>query len=253
MQTRITQAVIAAGGKGTRLCPTTNTIPKVMIPILGKPLLEWHIDQFKKHGVQEFFLTLQYFPEVIRNYFSNGSKWGVTINYFVEKNPLGSAGGIKAFSAEGGSASGGEEYRLNDKFFFIYGDTFSLVDYSKMVKVWEQKPEDALGMQRTQKTEEYADADMAELDGEKKMLAIHPKPHQKFYPNAHRLRGIFILRKSILNYIPKNTPYDLGKQLLPDVIARGLKFYGYECEEYSKGIDTVEKWREVESYLKLHA
>ncbi len=249
MQTRITQAVIAAGGQGTRLRPTTETIPKVMIPILGKPLLEWHVEQFKKHGVTEFFFTLQYLPDVITNYFGDGSKWGVKINYFVEKEPLGSAGGIKAF-----------EGKLGPEFFFIYGDTFSLVDYTKMAAEWAKEPADALGMQRMKKTQDYADADVAELDAEGKFVAIHTKPHSAVYPNAYRMRGVFIMRKEILSYVPAspklqrgepaNTAYDLGKKLLPDIVQRNLKFYSYECDDYSKGIDTVEKWKEVEENLK---
>ncbi|MBM3256775.1 MAG: nucleotidyltransferase family protein [Candidatus Liptonbacteria bacterium] len=239
MQNRITQAVIAAGGMGTRLRPTTDTIPKVMIPILGKPMLEWHVEQFKKHGVKEFFFTLQYLPDVTTSYFGDGSKWGVKINYFVEKEPLGSAGGIKAF-----------ERQLNDEFFFIYGDTFSLVDYTKMVESWAKKPADALGMQRMKKTQNYADADVAELDADGKYVAIHTKPHSAVYPNAYRMRGVFIMRKEILKYVPENTKYDLGKKLLPDIVAKNLKFYSYECGDYSKGIDTLEKWKEVEENIK---
>jgi NDP-sugar pyrophosphorylase family protein len=239
MQNRITQAVIAAGGMGTRLRPTTEKIPKVMIPILGKPLLEWHVDQFRKHGVAEFFFTLQYLPHVITDYFGNGAKWGVKIEYFFEKEPLGSAGGLKAL-----------EGKLNGDFFFVYGDTFSLVDYTKMQEEWAKKPADALGMQRMKKTQDYADADVAELDVEGKFIAIHTKPHTATYSNAYRMRGVFIMRKEILQYVPENTAYDLGKKLLPDVVARGLKFYSYECDDYSKGIDTVEKWKEVEENVK---
>jgi mannose-1-phosphate guanylyltransferase/phosphomannomutase len=214
-----------------------------MIPILGKPMLEWHVEQFKKHGVKEFFFTLKYLPDVIINYFGDGSKWGVKINYFVEKEPLGSAGGIKAF-----------EKQLGNEFFFIYGDTFSLVDYTKVVEEWERKPTDALGMQRMKKTQDYADADVAELDAEGKYVAIHTKPHTAVYPNAYRMRGVFIMKKEILHYVPENTAYDLGKKLLPDIVKRGLKFYSYECDDYSKGIDTLEKWKEVEENVKkFHA
>ena len=63
------------------------------------------------------------------------------------------------------------------------------------------------------------------------------------------MRGAFILRKKILSYIPPDTPYDLGRNLLPDIVSRGMGFYSYECDEYSKGIDTLEKLQEVEAYL----
>jgi len=96
----IKQAIISAGGFGNRLRPTTDTMPKPMIPILGEPMLLWHVMQFKKHGVTEFFFTLHYLPEVVMNYFGDGSKFGVKMHYFVEQSPMGSAGAIKKFEPE---------------------------------------------------------------------------------------------------------------------------------------------------------
>ncbi|RJP44074.1 nucleotidyltransferase family protein [Candidatus Parcubacteria bacterium] len=242
MQNRITQTVILSAGLGTRLRPHTDTMPKVMIPILGKPMLEWHVEQFKKHGVTEFFFNTHYLPDVIKNHFGDGSKWGVKIHYSFEPAILGTAGGVKQF-----------EGKLNNEFFLIYGDTFSLVDYSKMVETWEKKPDDAIGMQRMKKTDDYADADVAEVGGDGLFLKIHAKPHVEKYANAYRMRGVFILKKKILSYVPPGTPYEIGKQLLPDIVKRGEKFYSYECGDYSKGIDTLEKWKEVEEHLKKTA
>ena len=96
--TSIKQAVILCAGLGTRLRPLTDIVPKPMIPILGKPLLEWNIEQFKRHGVTEFFINLYYLPDVIRDYFGDGAKWDVKIVYFQEKEILGTAGGVKNFA-----------------------------------------------------------------------------------------------------------------------------------------------------------
>ena len=235
---KIKQAVILCAGLGTRLRPLTDTMPKPMIPILGKPLLEWNIEQFKKHGVTEFFINLYYLPDVIRNYFGDGAKWGVKINYFQEKEILGTAGGVKNFADI-----------LDENFFLIYGDMLSLTDYSKMAEEFAIHP-DAIGMQKMQRTDNYADADVAELANDKSFVRIHAKPHTEKYPNAYRMKGVFILKKAILDYIPADTFYELGKQLLPDVVGRGEKFYSYECAEYTKGIDTMDKYQEVEDYLR---
>lgn len=236
----IKQAVISAGGLGKRLRPTTDTMPKPMIPILGEPMLLWHVMQFKKYGVKEFFFTLHYLPEVVMNYFGDGSKFGVKMHYFVEKEPLGSAGAMKKF-----------EKQLDPLFYYIYGDTFSLMDYSKMAAAYATKT-DPIGMQRMKRTDDYADADVAELDAEGKYVKIHKKPHTEKYPNAYRMRGSFIFDKKILSYIPNDTAFDLGKQLLPAALADHKNFYSYESDDYSKGIDTVEKWKEVEDHLKKH-
>lgn len=219
--------------------PFTYTMSKQMIPILEHPLTEWNIAQFKKHGVTEFLINLYTMPEVMRGYLGDGSKWGVKITYNLEKEPPGVAGSIKQF----------EPY-IADEFFVLYGDIFSLIDYSKMEEAWRGKPEGAIGMQRMQKLEDYKDADVAELDQNGKFLVIHPKPHTAAYPNAYRMRGAFIMRKEILKYIPADRYYEIGRDLLPDIIKHGESFYSYECDDYSKGIDTIETWKKVEEYLK---
>src|SRR5581483_996413 len=127
--------------------------------------------------------------------------------------------------------------------------SFSLMDYGKMEEAYMKK-ENPIGMHRVQKTEDYADADVAELDSDRRFIAIHPKPHTRKIENAYRTRGAFIFNKEILRYIPQDAPFHLGQQLLPAVIAARKNFYGYECEDYLKGIDTVSKWKEVEVYLR---
>lgn len=234
---KIKQAIITAGGLGTRLRPLTLTIPKVMIPILGKPLLQHHIEQFKKHGVGEFFLTLHYLPDVITSYFGDGAKFGVKIHYSTEEVPLGTAGGLKMF-----------EKNLDNEFFYIYGDIFSLVDYSKMGDEFHSKP-NAIGMQRVGKLGYRPDVDLADLSDDGRIVKIYPKPHSGFPGNPYSLRGISVLKKRILDFVP-DAEYDMGRQLLPEIIEKGYDFYGYECDEYSQGIDTMEKYRAVEEYLK---
>ncbi|MBP6859517.1 MAG: nucleotidyltransferase family protein [Candidatus Magasanikbacteria bacterium] len=235
---KIKQAVILCAGLGTRMRPLTDTMPKPMIPFFDKPLLEWNIEQFKKHGVTEFFINLYHLPDIIRDYFGDGKPWGVKINYFQEKEALGTAGGVKDF-----------ESLLDSTFFVIYGDMFSLMDYSKMEKEFANYS-DALGIQKMQKTDYYQDADVAEVAADNGYVAIHPKPHTTTYANAYRMKGVFILKKEILRYVPANTYFEIGKQLLPDIVRRGLKFYSYECDDYTKCIDDMEKYKEVEEFLK---
>ncbi len=234
----ITQAVISAGGFGTRLRPFTDTHPKPMLPVLGRPLLEWHVAQFKRYGVTDFIFTLHHLPEVVTYHFKDGSKWGVHIEYAIEESPLGSAGGLKII-----------QERLQDRFFYIYGDTFSLMDYSAMQRTYASKSE-PIGMQRVKLTDEYSDADVAEMDEFSRFTAIHGKPHDRKYEKAYRMRGSFILENRICDLVPPHTATDLAKDILPAVLKRGENFYGYECDEYSKGIDTKEKLDEVEAYLR---
>jgi mannose-1-phosphate guanylyltransferase/phosphomannomutase len=89
------KAVIMAGGKGTRLRPLTCNTPKPMVPLLDRPVMEYTIELLKKHGITDIAVTMQYLPEVIRNYFGDGSEYGVRLRYFEEDSPLGTAGSVK--------------------------------------------------------------------------------------------------------------------------------------------------------------
>jgi NDP-sugar pyrophosphorylase family protein len=140
---------------------------------------------------------------------------------------------------------------LSEEFFLIYGDIFSNADYGAMEKVWRQKP-GALGMQTMALAKDYVDADVAELDEAGRVVAVHPKPHTSVYNNAYRMRGVFILRRDILAEVPVGKYYEIGKNLIPAVVARGGSFFGYASGDYSKGIDTHEKWQEVEEYMRLN-
>jgi NDP-sugar pyrophosphorylase family protein len=208
-----------------------------MLPLLGVPMVEWNIRRFREYGVTEFFINLHHLPDVLRNCLGDGSRLGVHIHYHLEPTLLGTAGGIKSF-----------EDQLDEEFFLIYGDIFSHVDYGAMEQAWRKKPV-AVGMQRIAQAAEYSDADVVELGGDGRVVKIHPKPHTTSYPNAYRMRGVFILRREILAGIPVGRHYEIGKDLLPSVIAEGKSFYGYVSRDYSKGIDTLDKWKEVEAYL----
>ena len=88
------KAVIMAGGEGTRLRPLTCNRPKPMVPIINKPVMEHIIELLKKFNLTDIAVTLQYMPELIKDYFGNGSDFGVNINYYVEQTPLGTAGSV---------------------------------------------------------------------------------------------------------------------------------------------------------------
>jgi NDP-sugar pyrophosphorylase family protein len=211
-----------------------------MLPLLGVPMIEWNIRRLRQCGVREIFINLHHLPEVLRNYLQSGERLGVRIHYHQEPEILGTAGGVKCF-----------EDQLADKFFLLYGDVFSDVDYSAMEQEWRRRP-GAVGMQRMAQTLDYADADVVELDTDRRIVAVHPKPHSQTFPNAYRMRGIFILRRGILADVPAKKYFEIGRDLLPVVIAKGESFYGYTSDEYSKGIDTLDKWKEVEAYMVQH-
>ncbi len=238
MDKRISQAVILSAGLGTRLRPITDNIPKVMVPIAGKPLLEWHIEQFKRSGVREFFINLHYLPDVIRDYFGDGYKLGVKITYVFEPEIRGTAGGVKNF-----------ENFLGENFFVIYGDMFSLVDYSKMAVAFAEKP-GAIGMMVISENDHPQDSDLVEVDRDMRFLKIYLKPHRALPATRKTLDAVYIFNKRILGYIPTEKYHEIDHQLLSAILAKGEKFYGYETNDYLYDIGTMERYNQVQEYIK---
>lgn len=236
----IRQAVVLCAGLGTRLRPFTDTAPKPMLPILGIPMIEWNLRRFLEFGVDQFFINLHYLPEPLVRHVGDGSQWRARVSYHYEPRILGTAGGLKNF-----------EEQLEDEFFVIYGDIFSRVNYGVMESEWRDR-NNAIGMQRVRTAENYVDADVVELDASFRVIAVHPKPHSQVYANAYRMAGVFIMRREILAVIAKGNYSEIGKDMIPAILKEGSDFFGYLCEDYSKGIDTLEKQAEVESYLLRH-
>ncbi len=238
MQNKITQAVILSAGLGTRLRPLTDTVPKAMLPLSGKPLLQWHIERLKSYGVSEFFINLFHLPDVILDYFGDGSRFGVKINYFREPEIRGTAGGIKDF-----------ERKLRGDFFVCYGDVFNQIDFKKMTDYFYSKS-GVIGMTVIGGTDHPEDSDLVEVADDLMFLKIYPKPHQTMPLKYKAMNAAaFIFNERILKYIPANRYYEIDHQLLPDILLKGEKFYGYETSDYSKDIGTMERYRQVEEYI----
>ena len=233
----IRQAVLLCAGLGTRLRPFTENAPKAMVPILGTPMIEWNIRRFVQFGVKEFFINLHHLPEQLPSYLGDGSKWGVRIQYRYESDLLGTAGGVKNFESE-----------LDEEFFLIYGDIFSHLDYAAMETKWRSLPQ-AFGMQRVRRADGTLDADLAELDECRRIIAVHPKPHSRVDSDSYPMSGIFILRREVLSHVPAGSYSEIGKDLLPALIARNAPFWGYICEDFTLGVDNLNKRQPVEAYL----
>ncbi len=234
----IRQAVILAAGFGSRLRPITDSLPKAMVPIGGKPLLEHHVERLRRFGVREFFVNLHHLPDVIRNHFGDGSRWGARITYAQEPEIRGTAGGLKSFESE-----------LDDAFFVLYGDVFSLLDYRRMAEAFLSR-RDAVGMELVGATDHPLDSDLVELDEDQRFLRIHPKPHRTLPARSSAMRGVFVLGRRILSEIPAEGYFEIDHHLLPRILERGERFYGYLSDEYTKDVGTPERYREVDSYCR---
>ena len=228
------QVVILAGGKGTRLGDLTRSVPKPMVPLAGKPMLEYQIELARQCGFTELILLIGHLGEVIEDYFRDGRDWGVSIRYFHESTPLGTAGALKEI-----------EDLLGDDFLVTYGDMVMNVDLQELARFHAQhKPLATLVVHPNNHPEE---SDLVELDPTGRVKAFHPKPRtgERCYRNCAN-SALYVLSPALLRFIPKGQPADLGRDILPQVVRAGETLWGYDTPEFIEDVGTPVRLQETE-------
>ena len=223
------KAVILVGGEGTRLQPLTHVIPKPMLPVLNRPFLEHTIAYLKKYAVEDIILALSYLPEVIQDYFGDGSKLGVQLTYAVESHPLGTAGAVKNV----------EQY-LDDTFVVLNGDIFTVLDIADMLTFHQHKRAKAsIALTRVDNPCAFGVVD-ADSDGRIQRFIEKPSPDQvtSNWINA----GIYILEPEVLGHVPIGSHYMFEKGLFPLLLELGEPVYGYQFSGHWLDMGTPEKY-----------
>lgn len=227
-------AVIQAGGRGTRLTGLTkDRIPKPLLGLNGKPMIEWQIENLKKSGVKKIYIICGYLGEMIQDYFGDGEKWGVNIDYIIETKPLGSAGALYYL-----------KQKEIDDFILVFGDVMFDIDFEKAM-AFHEKNKAILTLFVHPNNHPY-DSDVIILDDNNIVKSILSKndKRQEFYYNMVNA-GIYIVSKDMLKYIDKAENTDLEKDLISKVIMTD-RVYGYHTAEYMKDTGTVERFLKVE-------
>ena len=226
------QAVILAGGKGTRLQSITRLVAKPMIPIGEKPLLEHQLILLKEAGITEIIILVNHLKETIQQYIGNGTKWGVSVSYFEEASPLGTVGGVKAI-----------ENQIHDDFILLYGDVMMNMDIQRLISFHQEKISECTLV--VHPNDHPYDSDLVELDKNCRVTAFHAKPHSddKFYQNMVNA-GVYILSPKIFNFLEKDKKADFGKDIFPVIVSK-LAMYGYNTSEYLKDMGTPDRLEHV--------
>lgn len=196
--------VIMAGGLGTRLGELTKDIPKPMLKVGTKPMIEHIIDMFVSHGFTKFMLSVNYKAEVIKEYFGDGSKFGIEVKYLEEKKRLGTGGALSLIDIE-----------LNEPFFVTNGDVLSSLDYEKLLAYHKEK--NAMATMCIRKDTYQIPYGVIEIDEKNNIKDMKEKPVKDFFINT----GIYVLNPEVLNYVPKDEFFDLPT--LFDVLKRENK------------------------------
>lgn len=203
----MTKGIILSGGWGTRLRPLTCTIPKTLIPIVNKPVIERQILLLKEAGVKEIVLAVSVMAEQLQKYFKDGTRLGVKISYTEEKSPMGTAGAIKL----------AESKLKDDNFFMLNGDVILDFDFKKMLDSHENF--DGYGTIASKFVEDPSRYGVLITDKEERILEFQEK--EEFKPSKGGATsmpinaGVYILEPEIFSYIPPKKKVSIERDVFP--------------------------------------
>ena len=226
------KAMILAAGEGRRLRPLTNHLPKPMLPIAGKPLLEHTILYLRENGITDLAINLHHLPQAVIDHFGDGSDWGVNLRYSVEERLLGSAGGVKRV----------QDF-FDDTFIVYYGDLFTRANLQPMIDLHRQSGAPAtMGLYRVP---DPWNRGIVELNEAQIITRFVEKPSrdQAFSDLANA--GIYVLEPDVLDLIPAEQMYDFGHDVFPNMLATGMPIAGYVIEDRLIDIGLPEKYEEA--------
>lgn len=219
------KAMILAAGKGTRVQPLTYDLPKPMIPMLGKPVMEYLIEELSRHGFTEIMVNVSHLPEKIEGYFGDGRGWGVEIGYSFEGHldngkliaePLGSAGGLKRIQDFSGF--------FDDTFLVVCGDALIELDLTNAIrKHWQSGAVASVVVQEVPKNN-VPNYGVVVCDNDGKILSFQEKPTVAEAKSNLVNTGIYIFEPEVLEFIPPEEEYDIGSQLFPNLLQQGVPF-----------------------------
>ncbi len=223
------KGVVLAAGQGTRLQPLTEHCPKPMLPVGGRPLLEYLLALLRSHGVTEVAINLHHQPEVVTRHFADGARLGIKILYFPEETLLGTAGTLKRMASF-----------LDETFVVLCGDLLTDADLTSLVEFHRWR--DAIATAALYRVEEPGRAGLVEVAGTGRILRFEekPPPGRRFTDLA--CAGIYVFEPSVLAEIPDELPSDLGHHLFPRLIAKGLPVYGLEGVGQVLDIGSAERY-----------
>ncbi len=222
-ETGILNAIILAGGEGTRLKSVTGDLPKPMVQLCGKPVLEHILNLLKRNGVTEICMALHYRPEVIRSYFGDGAAFGVRLHYHEEAAQLGTAGGVRACA----------EFYGDRDFLVISGDCVCDFDLKALMEAHHRhKCAATMALYAHEQPLQYG---IVLTDRSDSVVSFVEKPDWSRVVSDLINTGIYVLSPEAMRHVPENEPFDFAKDLFPLLMERSytirtVRMEGYWCD-----------------------
>jgi dTDP-glucose pyrophosphorylase len=224
--------VIMAGGRGKRLSPLTDNLPKPMLPLGGKPIIQHNLERIASYGVKNVFISVKYLSEKIENYFGNGEALGLNIEYIHEDRPLGTAGALSRIPKS-----------ENDYLMVMNSDLLTDVDLERMyLKLKNSNADMSIATTDYQVDIPYAILDM---EGEQ-VIGFKEKPSYTYYSNA----GIYMMKEGLIDMIPKDEFFDMT-DLMDNVMKNGGKIVTSLILGYWLDIGKKEDYEKAKDLVKL--
>jgi histidinol-phosphate phosphatase family protein len=226
------KTVIMAGGKGTRIAKLNADVPKPMIRLCGKPILQWQIDCLKKQGMTDITMVVGHLGHVIQDYFADGAQFGVKIDYLVETEPLGTAGALYYLKD-----------KVRDDFLLINGDILFDVDIQRFLR--RHKVLGAAATLFTHPNDHPYDSAVLVADEHGRVREwLHKEEARTWYKNRVNA-GLHMLSPKILDYFHTLRKTDLDRDILKPIIPEGT-LYVYDSPEYVRDVGTPDRYRQAE-------
>jgi len=228
------KAMILAAGNGTRLRQITITQPKVLAPLNGVPQLQLVLNWLRTYGIREVAINLHHLGEKIADFCGDGSRFDMSITYSKEEQLLGTAGGVKKM----------QEF-FNDTFIVVYGDILTDFNLNQMIRFHRLKQ--GLATILIQRLDDPRETGIIQMNEDGQIIDFVEKPQFGAKPGALTNAAIYILERSILDYIPDNSNTDFGHHIFPTLIRSGVDIYGYVLshDEYLIDIGSWEHYQQA--------
>ena len=223
------KAMVLAAGLGSRLRPLTDTCPKPMIPIAGRPLLEYVLRLLARYGFDQVAVNLHHLPAAIQDHFGDGAAWGIRLTYSLERELLGTAGAVRQLAGF-----------FTEPFLVYYGDNLCNVDLGRMWHAHHQEGE--LASVGLLWMDDPTNRGIVELDrrGRIRRLVEKPRPEEVF-PDYLVNGGVYILDPEVLEWIPPGNS-DFSRDVFPRLLAAGRPLYGHRLQGQLLSTDTPARY-----------
>jgi len=228
------RALILAAGEGSRLRPLTEHVPKPMLEIAGRPILEHNVRLLARYGIRDIVINLHHHPEAVIDHFRDGAQFGVAISYSYEPELLGTAGALNPIRSS-----------LTKTFLVLYGDNLSTCDLGKLLEVHDRS--EAVATIALFEREDVTASGIVGIDDDDRITRFLEKPRAEEVFSHWVNAGILALEPDALDAIPRDGFSDFGRDVLPDLLASHRKVGGYRMTEELWWIDSLPDYERTRS------